>query len=149
MSAQTVEYEAPPLRLSRPRGRLRSADPVVPPRLSTRRIDFDPASLSGTVKSLALGIAEALQGLRNAQTLRRWFDIDLYEKFVKHVEVRKALGHGPASGGVGIGEPRLCSVNPSVVEAVVVVRTSTRHCALALRLEKKLDHWILTQLLTL
>lgn len=111
----------------------------------------DRALLTSMAPALSTALVEVLVGARSAQTVERWVEGPLFERIVEHTRVRSALAQGNphADRPVGVSAARLCEVSDSVVEISLVVRTTRRPRALALRLERRRSRWRLSEFLSI
>ncbi|WP_144573877.1 Rv3235 family protein [Brevibacterium jeotgali] len=111
----------------------------------------DRALLTSMAPALATALVEVLVGARSAQTVERWVEGSLFERIVEHTRVRSALARGNphADRPVGVSAARLCEVAESVVEISLVVRTTRRPRALALRLVRRRSRWRLSEFLSI
>lgn len=111
----------------------------------------DRALLTSMAPALATALVEVLVGARAAQSVERWVEGSLYERIVEHTRVRSALAQGNphADRPIGVSVARLCEVADSIVEISLVVRTTRRPRALALRMERRRSRWRLSEFLSI
>lgn len=111
----------------------------------------DRALLTAMAPALATALVEVLVGARAAQTVERWVESSLFERIVEHTRIRSALAQGNphADRPLGVSAARLCEVADSVVEISLVVRTTRRPRALALRLVRRRSRWRLSEFLSI
>ena len=111
----------------------------------------DRALLTSMAPALATALVEVLVGARSAQTVERWVEGPLFERILEHARIRSALAQGNphADRPLAVTAARLCEVAASVVEISVVVRTTRRPRALALRLVRRRARWRLSEFLSI
>lgn len=111
----------------------------------------DRALLTSMAPALATALVEVLVGARAAPTVERWVEASLYERIVEHTRIRGALAQGNphADRPLGVSAARICEVSGSVVEISLVVRTTRRPRALALRLVRRRSRWRLNEFLSI
>ena len=118
--------------------------------------DFQPcgaASLGDPrplCENLATGVVEVLQGVRDVQQLARFVTEQLYVDLLEvSIAARQRRGRAPGRRAVAafeISALRTCMPDDGVVEASVVVRSSGRSRAIAMRLEGLDRRWRATRL---
>ncbi|WP_405217678.1 Rv3235 family protein [Agrococcus sp. Ld7] len=106
--------------------------------------DFQPCSSLGLpdpaplIENLATGVIEILLGVREVQQIARWVTEPVYELLLgRSLSARRQRALRPERGvpGFAVGAVRTCHPADGVVEGAVVVRSSGRTRAVAVRLE--------------
>ena len=111
----------------------------------------DRQLLESMSPALATALVEVLVGSRAATSIEKWVEVPLFERILEHVRVRESLSQRnphtdrPRSTSV----PRLCEVSDSVVEIALVVTTTRRPRALALRLTRRRSRWRLSDFVSI
>ncbi|MCQ9368494.1 Rv3235 family protein [Brevibacterium sp. 50QC2O2] len=138
--------DLPRLRGPRPAPSRRRPAPPPVAQPAEPRAPIDSELVARTARSLAIAALEVSCGLRRPATIARWVDPELFARLCRQAALRERLvgSGGPATRVLGAGVPRICRLSQTVAEAALVVATSRRHRALALRLELIADRWIAT-----
>ena len=111
----------------------------------------DRQLLESMSPALATALVEVLVGSRAATSIEKWVEVPLFARILEHVRVRESLSQRnphtdrPRSTSV----PRLCEVSDSVVEIALVVTTTRRPRALALRLTRRRSRWRLSDFVSI
>ncbi|WP_166356217.1 Rv3235 family protein [Phytoactinopolyspora limicola] len=92
---------------------------------------------------IAQALAEVLYGRRPLHQLSQWVSDDVQFALTRRVAAQRRTVPGPAPS---VRTIRVCTVNPQVVEASVVLQVGSRVRALALRLDAAGDQWVCTAL---
>lgn len=134
-----------------------SALPHAHERLRARDRDAaeDRQRIAATASSLAVACLEILAGVRRCETISRWVDPELLARLDQRAQLRADIA--PAREPADLSSPRVvqpgtahvCRVSPEVAEVTVVVRTSQRYRAVAVRLELVTARWMMTALQTM
>lgn len=121
-------------------------------------VDFSPQHTSTAVlpdpapmlHGLTRGVLEVLAGVREVDQLARWFTEDAYRSLLTRANLsaraRSARGVAPQRPAYSILSTHWSSPVDGVVEATVVVATSARARAVAIRLEGLDGRWRATTL---
>lgn len=111
----------------------------------------DRQLLESMTPALATALVEVLVGSRTPPSVERWVEPELYERILAHTRVREELSQQnphvdrPLSTSV----PRICEVSDTAVEVALVVTTTRRPRALALRLTRRRSRWRLSEFLSI
>lgn len=135
---EAADRDAPP----RPTGHRVCVVPALPENAPPASLP-DPRSWSA---SLALALAETLQGRRPVGQLSRWVDEPVLATVTVSLRRRRT-----ATGGASVAPARLRSVHlqfprSTTVEASAHVQLAAHSTALAFRLEAWCDRWLCTAL---
>lgn len=109
----------------------------------------DPAPL---LENLATSVIEILLGVREVQQIARWVTEPTYDLLVQRaLSARRGRGRSAERTvpGFAITRVRACHTADGVVEGAVVVRSSGRSRAVAIRLEGLDGRWRATSLAVL
>ncbi|MBB5642088.1 Rv3235 family protein [Cryobacterium roopkundense] len=102
----------------------------------------DPAPMA---RNLARCAVEALAGAREPEELARWVTDAVYHRILHRALIsaraRAMTGRPAGRPVIGMGSVWLCEPRPGIVEASVVVHTSKRVLAVALRIEATGTRW--------
>ena len=111
----------------------------------------DRRLLESMSPALATALVEVLVGSRAATSIEKWVEVPLFERILEHVRVRESLSQrNPHTDRPrSTSAPRLCEVSDSVVEIALVVSTTRRPRALALRLTRRRSRWRLSDFLSI
>lgn len=141
-----------PLRLHRPAPISIAAPPASMP--TGQASDRDAACVDPTAvdaaRALAVALTEVLHGLRPVTRLRSWITPELAERLIAHQHLRARL-QGSRPGAVTAcrhGSASLTQLSPDIVEAAVVVHTTGRSRAVALRLHRRGGRWKVAEFVT-
>ena len=110
----------------------------------------DPAPLCA---NLALCVVEALVGARSLDQVSRWVTESVFVHLLRRVVIasraRAMSGADAPRPRLRVGDPRVSSPVPGVVEAVVLVHQPARSRAVAIRLETVRGRWRATAITVL
>lgn len=157
----------PSLTLVRPlRGQAETRDDADAPRTSPADVSaYGPAGGGGAhplaaddrdliesmAPALATALVEVLVGARAPVSIEKWVEAPLFERIVEHTRIRQSLSQSNphADRPLAASTARICEVSACTVEIALVVNTSRRPRALAMRLTRRRSRWKLTEFLSI
>lgn len=111
----------------------------------------DRALLASMAPAIATALVEVLVGARAPVSIEKWLEPSLFERILVHTRVRQSLSQGNPHEDrpLAVSAARISEVTDSVVEIALVVRTTRRPRAVALRLTRRRSRWKLSEFLSI
>lgn len=111
----------------------------------------DRMLIESMAPALATALVEVLVGARAPVSIEKWVEAPLFERILEHTRVRRSLSQSNphTDRPLTTSTARICEVSDSVVEIALVVTTTRRPRALALRLTRRRSRWKLTEFLSI